>query len=327
MGGRLTSALVLHQGAESSLDYFLHSAFQERQWQAVLLDTRQRPPADFGSQLKQAGVVMLVRYWPSGWCWRGWLRQAKRQGLRCIYWMDDDLLDRSGFEVLPRKYAAKLRRLAWDHRHSILDWCQELWVSTPTLVQRYSNLNPELIPLRPQARVLEQFRSFTIGYHGTASHRQELLWLYPLIADVQARYSHTLVELYGDAEVRQLYSSLPRVQVRHPIPWERYREVTAGQHLDLLLCPLLDNTFNGARAAVKFFDAVRLGAVGLYSNRSPYASMIMHGNDGLLLGDQHGEWLAVIHRLLSDPQERQQLATSARRRASSYLELGLIDET
>jgi hypothetical protein len=326
VGERLTSALVLHQGAESSLDYFLHSAFQARQWRAVLLDTRLRPPADMGSQLMQARVVVLVRYWPRGWCWRGWLRQARRQGLRCIYWMDDDLLDLSGFKVLPRKYAVKLRRLAWDHRHAILDWCQELWVSTPTLGQRYASLKPVVNPLCPQARVVEQISSFSIGYHGTASHRQELLWLYPLIVDVQARYSHTLVELYGDEEMRQLYGAIPRVQVHHPIPWERYREVTAGQHLDLLLCPLVDNTFNGARAAVKFFDAVRLGAVGLYSYRQPYASMVSHGEDGLLLGDQYDEWLDAISRLVSQPQERQQLADSARRRASSYLQLGLSNE-
>jgi hypothetical protein len=327
VGEHVTTALVLHQGAESSLDYFLHAAFQERQWHVFLLDTRRRPPADMGSQLMKTRVVVLVRYWPSGWCWRALLRQARRQGLRCIYWMDDDLMDRSGFDVLPRKYAVKLRRLAWDHRHAILDWCQELWVSTPTLGQRYASLKPVVIPLCPQARVVEQISSFNIGYHGTASHRQELLWLYPLIADVQARYSHTLVELYGDDEVRRLYSPLPRVQVQHPVPWERYREVTAGQHLDLLLCPLLDNTFNGARAAVKFFDAVRLGAVGLYSNRPPYASMVLHDDDGLLLGDHYDEWLDVIHRLLSKPQERQQLAESARRRASSFLHSGLCDET
>lgn len=71
MGEPLTTALVLHQGAESSLDYFLHSAFQERHWRALLLDTRHGPPADMGSQLMQARVIVLVRYWPTGWCWRG----------------------------------------------------------------------------------------------------------------------------------------------------------------------------------------------------------------------------------------------------------------
>ena len=326
MGERLTSALVLHKGAESSLDYFLHSAFQARRWRPTLLDTRQRPPADLGSQLMQARVVMLVRYWPSGWCWRGWLRQARRQGLRCIYWMDDDLLDLSGFEVLPRKYAKKLRRLAWSHRVTILDWCQELWVSTPTLVERYTSLSPELIPLRPQVRVLEQIKSFTIGYHGTASHRQELLWLYPLIVQVQERYSDTFVELYGDEEVRRLYASVPRVRVLHPVPWERYRQLTAGQRLDCLLCQLLGNGFNGARAAVKYFDAARLGAAGLYSDRLPYSSFVKHGEDGLLLGDQPWQWLDAIHQLLSDPHRRDLMVEAAQRRAYNFVNPEIVHD-
>jgi hypothetical protein len=233
--------------------------------------------------------------------------------------MDDDLFDRAGFRVLPRKYAAKLRRLAWYHRKTIVGWFQELWVSTPTLAERYASLKPQLIPLRPQARVVERIRSVTIGYHGTASHQQELLWLYPLIAELQSRYSHTLVEVYGDSKVRELYSSLPRVQVQHPVPWERYRQFTAGQHLDMLLCPLVDNSFNAARAAVKFFDAVRLGAVGLYSNRLPYATFVEDGKDGLLLGDSQQQWLGAIDRLLRQPQERDLLVAEARKRADTHV--------
>lgn len=310
---------MLHQGAESSLDFFLHSALQQRQWQAVLVDSRQRLTVELGSQLMQAQVVVLVRYWPSGWCWRGWLRRARKLGLRCIYWMDDDLLDVSGFAVLPAKYANKLRRLAWSQRATILDWCQELWVSTPALVERYAGWKPELIPLRPQIRVLEQIKAFTIGYHGTASHRQELLWLYPLIVQIQESYSHTLVELYGDNEVRRLYGPVPRVRVHHPVPWERYRQLTSGQQLDCLLCPLLENGFNGARAAVKFFDAARLGAVGIYSDRMPYCELVKHGEDGLLLGDQSWQWLDAIDRLLSDPQRRDRMAAAAQKRVCEFV--------
>ena len=319
MGKRLTSVLVLHQGAESSLDFFLYSAFNSRQWRPILMDTRQRPPEDLGSQLMQARVVMLVRYWPRGWRWRGWLRQARKMGKRCIYWMDDDLLDIDGYEVLPHKYAQKLRRLAWSQRGTILDWCQELWVSTPVLAERYASLNPEVIPLRPQPRILGQVNSFTIGYHGTASHRHELLWLYPLILMVQERYSHTSVELYGDEEMRRLYGSVPRVRVHHPVPWERYLQLTASQRLDCLLCPLMDNGFNRARAAVKFFDAARLNAVGLYSDRVPYSALVKHGEDGLLLADQRVQWLDAIDRLLNDPEWRERLATTSRRRAHDFV--------
>lgn len=233
--------------------------------------------------------------------------------------MDDDLFDNDGFNVLPHKYAQKLRRLAWSPRRIILDWCQELWVSTPILAERYARFNPKLIPLRPQFRVLEQVKSFSIGYHGTASHRQELLWLHPLILKVQEKYSHTLFELYGDDKMRRLYGSVPRVRVHHPIPWERYLQLTACQQLDCLLCPLMDNGFNRARAAVKFFDAARLGAVGLYSNRQPYSALVKHGENGLLLGDQRVQWLDAIDRLLNDPEWRKRLAEASRRCAYNFV--------
>ncbi|MEA5400719.1 glycosyltransferase [Synechococcus sp. BA-124 BA4] len=233
--------------------------------------------------------------------------------------MDDDLLDIDGFEVLPHKYANKLRRLAWSKRFTILDWCEELWVSTPVLAERYASLNPVLIPLRPQLRVLAQVKSFSIGYHGTASHRQELLWLYPLILKVQERYSHTLIDLYGDEEMRRLYGSVPRVRVHQPVPWERYLQLTASQRLDCLLCPLMDNGFNRARAAVKFFDAARLGAAGLYSDKLPYSALVKHGEDGLLLSDQRDQWLNAIDRLLTNPQWCERLAKASRSRAYDFV--------
>ena len=137
--------------------------------------------------------------------------------------------------------------------------------------------------------------------------------------EVQERYPHTAIELYGDEEVRRLYGSVPRVRVHHPVPWERYRQLTAGQRLDCLLCPLLDHSFNGARAAVKFFDAARLGAAGLYSDRLPYNAFVKHGEDGLLLGDQPGHWLDAIDQLLSDPSWRERLAAASQKRAQDVV--------
>ena len=85
--------------------------------------------------------------------------------------------------------------------------------------------------------------------------------------------------------------------------------------MDLLLTPLLESPMNAARAPVKFIDAARCGAAGLYSDRPPYRGFIRDGVDGLLLGDRQGEWLAAIERLIQDPGERRRLADAGRRRA------------
>ncbi len=72
---------------------------------------------------------------------------------------------------------------------------------------------------------------------------------------------------------------------------------------------------NAARAPVKFIDAARCGAAGLYSDRPPYRGFIRHGVDGLLLGDEQREWLQAIAQLIEDHQARRRLAEGGRQRA------------
>jgi hypothetical protein len=97
--------------------------------------------------------------------------------------------------------------------------------------------------------------------------------------------------------------------------WETYRMDTGNRSVDLLLVPLLPSPFNSARAAVKFFDAARLGAVGLYSDRAPYKGFVRDGIDGQLLPDAPEAWLEAIDALLLDQSKRQQLAVDCRKRA------------
>jgi hypothetical protein len=97
--------------------------------------------------------------------------------------------------------------------------------------------------------------------------------------------------------------------------WETYRMDTVNRSVDLLLVPLLPTPFNCGRAAVKFFDAARLGAVGLYSDRAPYKGFVRDGIDGQLLPDAPEVWLEAIDALLLDQGKRQKLAIGCRQRA------------
>jgi hypothetical protein len=85
--------------------------------------------------------------------------------------------------------------------------------------------------------------------------------------------------------------------------------------VDLLLVPLLASRFNSGRSAVKWFEAARLQAVGLFSQREPYSTLVRHNGDGLLLPDDHQSWLQAIHRLLDDGPTRLQLQQACHTRA------------
>jgi hypothetical protein len=115
-----------------------------------------------------------------------------------------------------------------------------------------------------------------------------------LLTDLQQRWDHTHVDLFGDLTINRQFRHLPRVRLLHPMDWERYLQETGSRHIDLLLCPLLEDPFNGGRAAVKVVDAARLGAVGLYSDREPYRGCVRHGETGLLLADDPHQWLEEV---------------------------------
>ena len=309
----MTVAGVLHQGAGSTLDFFLRAEFERRGWQAMEFDTRRRPDRAIGERLLDCQIVVLVRYLPRSWI--PILRRAQQAGKRIVYMMDDDLFDSSCFRGLPSRYARKLRRLAWSQRQRILSFCSEFWVSSAELAQRYASHHPRVLPLEPISRVIAPAKAFRVAYHGTGSHLEEIRWLLPLVQQLQRICTTSQVQIYGGRPVHRLFADVPRVEVLQPVPWDRYLEQTALDPQHLLLCPLRPTPFNGARAAVKFFDAARLGALGLYSNRPPYSSFVRDGEDGLLLGDDRDSWLDAILDLQARPEVARAMATAGRERA------------
>lgn len=306
-------AAVLHRGAESSLHFFVLSELVKRGYQPRLFDWRSPPPQH---AFDGAEIIVLVRYWPLSWRWWCLLLQAKRQGRRCIYFMDDDLFCRQAFSALPHRYARRLWMLAFCQRARLMRWCDEFWVSSQALVARYTLHRPQLLPLRPVPELRQSSQAVEIAYHGTGCHRAELVWLFPVLAQVLQAFPQTTVELYGDDAIASLYAPLKRVRVHRPLLWEQYRELTALQQLDIWLCPLLNHSFNTCRAPVKYLDAARLGAAGLYSCREPYRSFVHDQEDGLLLADDQSVWIQAITRLIEQPEQRRRLVSGAQHRVA-----------
>ena len=117
-----------------------------------------------------------------------------------------------------------------------------------------------------------------------------------------------------DRRWRKAFAGIPRLKLLYPTDWQTFCLDTGNRQVDLLLVPLLPGAFNAGRSAVKVFDARRLGAVGLYSNRPPYSGCVRHQVDGLLLGDDLQQWLQAIDALLEDAPARQALTAASRQR-------------
>lgn len=257
-------------------------------------------------------ILIIVRYVPKRWIKT--LRDFRARGGLIVYFMDDDLLDEAAIHQLPEKYARKIRAGALQYRQIIGELCSELWVASPYLFDKYKKFGPRLIEPRLTEAVLFQKNLPTVCYHGTSSHREEISWLVPIIATTQ-KLGITRFEIFGDIEVSRQYRNIAGVAIIHPMTWPNYLAYTGAVQKDIALAPLLPGPFNAARGPTKFFDFVRMGAVGIYSDVEPYKGFIRDGIDGILLPNDPMLWIKTIQDLATDAGKRQKMKLQAHERA------------
>ena len=305
--------LLLHQGAGSTIDHFLRGPLEALGVRLSELDSAAHPGELQLSLLLDADLVVVVRYLPCPWLQA--LRRVRHAGIQVVYLMDDDLLDPDLLRELPEAYRRRLRQRITRQRRYVPELCDRVWVTSQPLARKYAHLGALMLPLCPHPSLLLQPPRLQLAYFGSAVHQLEFAWLRELLIELQRRQPHTHVDVFGDISINRQFRDLPRVRILHPMRWDSYLAETGLGRCDLLLTPLLENAVNAARAPVKFIDAARCGAAGLYSNRPPYRGFIRHGVDGLLLDDQHQVWLEAIEGLIQDPQSRHRLAHAGRIRA------------
>jgi len=307
---------LVHQGGGSTIAHFLRGPLTARGFRIVEIDSAADPDSRTLERLAGCGLIVAVRYLPRPWL--APLARLREAGVTLAYLMDDDLLDPAAQALLPRSYRRRLWERVTRLHHRVPRLVDRIWVTSDFLFHKYAHLGAEQLPLRPDPELLQIRPRLQLAYLGTSVHEAEFAWLLPLLEELQRRQSHTHVELFGDLAINRRFRGLPRVRILHPMAWDNFLAETGHGRIDILLCPLLSSPFNAARAAVKLIDAARSGAVGLYSDRSPYREAVEHGVDGLLLDDEAQTWLAAIERLIQQPKERQRLAEAGRRRALNW---------
>lgn len=303
-------ACVLSEGHTASTDYFILPKLRRDGYLVELVDTRIAPVRDDIPQ--SPTLVIISRYLPARW--RSVVASLGSQGVKLVYFMDDDLLDRRAWGGLPWRYRWKLTRNALKHQGALRELGAELWVSTRYLAEKYAGLSPIMIAPVPIVKPQNTSPLVRICYHGTASHPDEISWLRDVMAEVQGLSENCHFELFGSAAVKKLYRGIPRVSVLHAMTWSDYLTWSSSVSRDIALAPLLNTGFNAARGATKFFDYTRMQAAGIYSNVAPYAGYINDGVDGILLDNDTNRWVDMILELANSPDKRHSIIAAATNR-------------
>lgn len=298
---------ILHEGNSPTLAYFesaITGRFPDAISQCVDILVSPEIPIPEGSAL------VIIRFISPRW-----QQHIERYIDRCsriVYFMDDDLFDPTALSALPKEYRTKIiRRSAAQHRW-ITQYCDDIWVSTAYLAKKYSHLNPEIVSAKPSPLLLEKRKPVRIAYHGSSSHREEKYWLRQIVEGVLGACPSASFEIFGEHDIYKHYRDLPRVSVLHPMSWQNYLAYTKTHQLDIGLAPLLDSDFNLARGPVKFYDFVRMGAVGVYSNCAPYNDFIEQNINGILLENEPQRWVDAITLLINKEKKRAELANNAK---------------
>ncbi len=289
-------ALVLSESHTASTDYFIFPYLQSLGYQARWISGKGLDKA----LLSDCRLLVIARYVTAAQL--NLLASCRHSGLQVVYFMDDDLFDAHALAGLPWLYQWKIVSNALVHRRRLIRFCDAFWFSSPYLAEKYSALRSVVLsPAAITPTLTTNTSPIVVCYHGTASHQQELAWLLPIIAAVQAQSDTIHFELFGTGKVVRAVKQLPRVAVLQPMSWPNYLAFTSIQRRDIGLAPLLPGKFNAARAATKFFDYARMGAVGIYTDTPPYQGVISNNSDGCLLTNNPALWADKILQLANDP--------------------------
>ena len=155
-----------------------------------------------------------------------------------------------------------------------------------------------------------------IAYNGTSSHYKDLEHIQQPLLNALDKQDTQFFSLMGQAIPLSL--SIHRsVRTIRPLKWPIYKRVRRIFKAHIGLSPLIETDFNRGKSIIKFIDISALGAVGIYSDRAPYNSLIEHGFTGLLAEDDPGHWYDCLQCLLKDPNKTLQMAKACQEKAFS----------
>lgn len=254
--------------------------------------------------------VVISRYIPGPWL--KYLR-THSNAHHITYLFDDDIPAARESPNLPRRYRKKLARCANNEFYPMLDLADTLVTTSPYLFERYASrkiflLEPGLWTSRPDlSESTRSQSSVRIVYFATAMHWSDLEMIAPALRRIHDSFPFVVFDIVVSRKIPRVLANLSRVRFHTPMPWEKYKEFLTDRQADIFLAPKDQSPYNRGKSFIKVLDAALCGAVGVYSTVAPYTGVVRDGVDGVLVRNDPGDWYLALHRLLTNPSEREVL--------------------
>jgi len=302
--------IIIEENKNPTTDYYVVPLLENKNLKFIRLNHKEV----LNFLLEKKAKIFIVRYLTDEVL--KWIEKNRVKIEKIYYLMDDDLFDLKGLKELPFKYAYKIFNKAWRFRSWIIKNTQ-IFISKEYLKEKYQRYNPLIIFPYPADLDLDKIslnppltRPLCF-YHATASHTKEFLWLKDLLISLQSE--DLLFELVVDRNVVKLYNGLEKVWLINTMKWQEYLEFSTLKYRHIGLALLFDSPFNRGRSYVKFFNIMRSGAVGVYSEYFPLAELIKEFQAGVVLPMEVEAWKSAILELATSSERREKLFEGARK--------------
>lgn len=240
---------------------------------------------------------------------------------RLIFVIDDDWRAGLPDPELPLDYRAKLRMVEARGAPRLETAADVIVVSNENLQRKYRDLYPEkqIITLPPAWNGPKAAITGTDADHkthvailGARTHRADLAFLAPVIADLLTDRSDLRFTISGEAGLPYALRGYRQITRVPSMSWSTYLQWMRGKAFDIGLYRLADTEFNAARSVNKLLEYDMFGAAVIGSTVWGECRAAAARGQCLLLADDHNAWREAILRLVDNPDERAKIATQNR---------------
>jgi glycosyltransferase involved in cell wall biosynthesis len=265
------------------------------------------------------------------------IKELKKQGVKVIVDQDDD------FWSIPKSHVAynsigpgspvMLKAL-----EDCLKMADVVTTSSQVLVERLGQISGRPTIMIPNGFNVENSLwhlprnkrgadFVNIGWCGTVTHRQDFLQCLDALLKISKNFSNVRVVIGGDPEIYDYLSPIPEMHklfLPH-VPYGMYPHILT--YMDILLAPLVNDTFNQAKSDIKCVDAGVRHMPWVASRLPAYEDW---GKGGILVDSNKGstntgKWMEAIMSLVFDAELRKSLGEEGWAKANGREQNNIVD--
>ena len=281
--------------------------------------------------MQLASFVIFYRI-PDGELLQGYLSEARRLGLRVAYDVDDPVFCRTVYSAnanLGTLTAAERQHLLNDSRNYLaaLRKCDAAIVSTPGMVEvttPYMDGKPVFLwrnaidaesraicaDVRASAPPAAPDGRLRIGYmSGSRAHDLDFEEIGQPLARILDEHQGVQLVLTGHVSVPEaLRRHGARIEVRPLASYRGYFQALSD--VDIVVIPLLADTFNACKSAIRFLEAAMLEKPCVVSAVGDFLNIVDHGRTGYLALSRE-DWWSYLSQLVASPDLRRVIGAAA----------------